>query len=137
MRRGLGKRSNVRQFSAAEDFYQRCWITRRAKRVLALLPGLRVAFQGWRSLRELRPWLPAVIPSGDRGNETRCFMRRGGRLRSAAQGIAFGALREVRTTLLAHARCPGCLSHGPSGQGTRLQLRRNWATLLGSVNANG
>ena len=76
---------------------RRCWWARCVKKVLGLLSGLHVAFQGWRSLRDLRPWLPAVIPSGDRGNETRCFRWRGGRLRSAAQ-------RTVRTTLLAHVR---------------------------------
>ena len=30
-------------------------------------PVRGMSVQGWRSLRELHPWLPAVIPSGDRG----------------------------------------------------------------------
>jgi hypothetical protein len=50
-----------------------------ASRIGTGFPGVALAARAY-------PWLPSLIPPGSR-EETRCFMRSNGRLRSTAHGV--------------------------------------------------
>ena len=99
---------------------KRPFFAKATKGRLGLLPGLGAGFPGV----ALVPRLPLATffdPSGI-GEEERGFMRRGGRLRSAAQ-------RTERTTLLAHAR----VIHGTLKCWAASQWSDEWALLVSTA----